>query len=114
MKNKITPLGLNVLVEMPEKQEKTKGGIYIPGQQAGTAQLMQLVAKIIDCGEDAFTNVFGEKNYLSRDAIGQYAIINMHAGLSFDIEDKKYRLISSDEIRAIISKELYEQIKSKL
>lgn len=113
MKNKsIIPLGLNVLVEMPEKEEKTKGGIIIP--TAETTQLMQIVAKIIDCGPDSFTNAFGNKNYIQSDALGQYAVINMHAGLSFDIGDKKYRLISSDEIRAIISPELYEQIKKEL
>jgi co-chaperonin GroES (HSP10) len=106
----IIPLGLNVLIEMPKKVEKTKAGIIIPTDNGEAHQITQKVAKIIECGEDAFTNAFGNPYYRKSAIIGKYAVINMHAGLEIDVRDCKYRLISSDEIRAIIDVGVYESL----
>jgi len=110
----IFPFSLNVLLEMPKVEEKTKGGIYLPDNLKGTQQLLQTVGLILDHGQDAFTNAFGNKYCNASRTVGCYAIINLHSGREIKLDDNTYRIVSSDEIIATITPKAYEEIKNKL
>jgi co-chaperonin GroES (HSP10) len=107
----INPLGYNVLLKMPEKKEKTNAGIILPN--ASTQMLFQRVGQIVDMGCKAFTDAFNEVDE-NKPSINDYVMINDHAGKDIKINEDLYRVVSSDEIRCKISKEIYDYFIDKL
>lgn len=107
----IKPLNYNVLLKMPPEQNKTKAGIIVPN--AKTKLLYQRVGQIVDMGCDAFTNAFNEIDK-NKPSIGDYVMFNDHAGKDVHLKDELYRLVSSDEIRCVITEETYLYFSEKL
>jgi chaperonin GroES len=100
----IQAIGINVLLEVPEKEEKTEGGIILPDNLKDARQLFGTVAKIVNMGEIAFIDVYG--NIPSeKPKIGDIVYINQHAGNDVRIKEKLYRMVSSDEIRGVVEVE---------
>lgn len=108
----IYPEGMNVLLEMPQVQEKTAGGIILPDALKTTQQLLQRIGLVLGYGDDAFVNAFGDKRPLLYKIVGSYVFINLHSGTEIKVGDMVYRLVSSDEIRAGIDEQTYEILKS--
>lgn len=106
-KTTVTPLGFNVLVEIVEFENKTKGGIIIPNNDEN--QIRSELVKIISYGESAFTDCFGVKNIPSIDQ--PYALIQKNAGQPFYLYEtqsnggKPHRLVQSDHILGAMNEE---------
>ncbi len=92
--NNITPLGFNVLVEIVEYEEKTQGGIIIPGNNE--KEIRSELVKIIKSGASAFTDCFGNQESPSQEQ--PYALIQKNAGQPFMIGNSRCRLVQSDHI----------------
>ena len=97
----ITPLGFNVLVEIVEHEDTTKGGIILPTNNE--KEIRSELVKIISHGESAFTDCFGNQNIPSSD--NPYALIQKNAGQPFLVNDKPCRLVQSDHILGVMNGE---------
>ena len=106
----ITPLGYNILLEMPDEEKVTESGIILTSSK--TDQLYKFVGKIIAIGSDAFTNAFGNLDPKSPKE-GEYVLINRHAGSDIRMNDKLYRIVSSDDVRCIIEYNTFKILSSK-
>ena len=84
----IQPLGYNVLLEMPEEENVTAGGIVLIDSK--TDQLYKYVGKIIAAGSDAFINAFGNIDPQAPKE-EEFVLINRHAGSDIRIKEKMYR-----------------------
>jgi chaperonin GroES len=92
----IKPLGDRVLVEPVEEKEVKKGGIIIPD----TAKEKPMEAIVIAVGTGK-TDDKGNKIPFEVKK-GDRVLISKYGGTEIKIEDKEYKILSSDDILAIL------------
>jgi chaperonin GroES len=89
MKNKITPLGENILVK-PEKQDKkTKSGIYLPDTAAEEKTQQGRVMAVGD----------SDKIKVKK---GQKVIYREYSGTDVKIEGEDYLIVKNEDILAVV------------
>ena len=86
---KIKPLGENVLVELSPKEEKTKGGLYLPENSDGKKPQEGKIAVV---GEEV-------KKSLKK---GQKVIFARYGGTEIKFEKKNYLILKSEDILAVV------------
>jgi chaperonin GroES len=93
---KVKPLGDRVLLESLEVAEQIKGGIVIPDSAKEKPQEYKVVAlgtgKVDDNGKKVPFDV----------KIGDLVLTNKYGGTEVKVEDKEYKLVSADDILAVL------------
>ena len=93
---KVKPLGDRVLLESLEVAEQVKGGIVIPDSAKEKPQEYKVVAlgtgKTDDNGKKIAFDV----------KIGDLVLTNKYGGTEVKVEDKEYKLVSADDILAVL------------
>lgn len=92
----VKPIGNRVLIELPEKEEKTKTGIFLP-ETASKERPMR--GKVVAVGGGARN----KKGALvpMQVTVGASVVYSQYAGDEIEVEGKKHLLIKEDEILAI-------------
>ena len=93
---KVKPLGDRVLLESLEVAEQVKGGIVIPDSAKEKPQEYKVVAlgtgKTDDKGKKIAFDV----------KIGDLVLTNKYGGTEVKVEDKEYKLVSAEDILAVL------------
>ena len=93
---KVKPLGDRVLLESVEVAEQVKGGIVIPDSAKEKPQEYKVVAlgtgKVDDSGKKVAFDV----------KVGDLVLTNKYGGTEVKVEDKEYKLVSADDILAVL------------
>lgn len=93
---KVKPLGDRVLLEPVEVAEQVKGGIVIPDSAKEKPQEYKVVAlgtgKTDDNGKKVAFDV----------KVGDLVLTNKYGGTEVKVEDKEYKLVSADDILAVL------------
>ncbi len=93
---KVKPLGDRVLLESIEVAEQVKGGIVIPDSAKEKPQEYKVVAlgtgKTDDKGKKVAFDV----------KVGDLVLTNKYGGTEVKVEDKEYKLVSADDILAVL------------
>jgi len=92
----IKPLGDRVLVEPIEEKEVKKGGIIIPDSAKEKPQEGKVVALGTGKTDDNGKKVPFEVK------VGDRVLVSKYGGTEVKLHDKEYKLLSSDDILAII------------
>ena len=92
----IKPLGDRVLVEPIEEKEVKKGGIIIPDSAKEKPQEGKVVALGTGKTDDNGKKVPFEVK------VGDRVLVSKYGGTEVKINDKEYKLLSSDDILGII------------
>ncbi len=94
----IQPLGDRVLVEQKQEAEQIKGGIVIPD----SAKEKPLEAVVVALG----TGKLDDKgNKIPFDVkVGDIVLTSKYGGTEVKYDDKEYKILSSSDILAVISK----------
>ena len=95
MKAKLKPLGGRVVVEPLEEKEKVEGGIIIPE----TAQEKPSEGKVVALGTGK-TDSKGNKVPFEVKP-GDRVLLSKYGGTEIDLDEKKYKILDSDDILAI-------------
>lgn len=96
----ILPVEFKVLVLPEETEEKTKGGIILPGDVKTRADMAQVKALLVATGGQAFSDWKGRVP-----EVGERVYIAKYAGLVAEGADgKSYRIINDKDCAAIITK----------
>ncbi len=92
----IKPIGNRVLIELVEKEAKTKGGIFLP-ETASKERPVR--GKVLAVG----SGTRNKKGTLipMQVKVGASVVYSQYAGDEIEIEGKKHLLIKEDEILAI-------------
>lgn len=93
---KIKPLGDRVLVEPIEEKEVRKGGIIIP--DTAKEKPTEAIVRALGTGK---TDDEGKKIPFEV-KVGDRVLISKYGGTEVKIDDKEYKILSSDDILAII------------
>ncbi len=97
MSAQIKPLGDRVLVEAAEEKEVQKGGIIIP--DSAKEKPMESVVVALGTGKkdsDGNDIAFEVK-------VGDRVLTSKYGGTEVKIDDKEYKILSSDDILAVIT-----------
>jgi len=97
----LRPMGYNVLVAVDVMEEKTAGGIYIPGKVAEREDSASEKGRIVAVSEMAFTGGdWAGVNDLPK--AGDLVRFQRYAGNEFDGEDgKKYRIVADTDLKGV-------------
>ena len=93
---KVKPLGDRILVEAVEEKEVKKGGIIIP--DTAKEKPTEAVVRVLGSGkkdDDGKTVPFEVK-------VGDRVLISKYGGTEIKLDDKEYKLLSSDDILAVL------------
>jgi chaperonin GroES len=88
-KEKIIPLGDNILIEFQEAKGKTETGIYLP--ETSSKETPQ-EGKIVAIGE-------GKEIKVKK---GQTVIFRPYSGTDIKLDGKKYMILKNEDILAIV------------
>jgi len=93
---KVKPIGDRVLLESLEVAEQVKGGILIPDSAKEKPQEYKVVAlgtgKTDDKGKKIAFDV----------KVGDLVLTNKYGGTEVKIEEKEYKLVSAEDILAVL------------
>jgi len=95
MTTNIRPLGDRVLVQLLPAEEMTKAGIIIPD----TAKDQSQQAKVVAVGPGKINDGTRQPMDVSE---GQTVLIGKYGGDEFKYEGEEYKIVSQDDILAII------------
>ena len=93
---KIKPLGDRILVESVEDKESKKGGIIIP--DSAKEKPTEAVVRVLGTGK---TDDDGKKVPFEV-KVGDRILISKYGGTEVKLDDKEYKLLSSDDVLAIL------------
>ena len=91
----IKPLFDKVVIEPTIKEETTKSGFFLPS----ASQEKQQTAKVIAVGPGG---IIDGKEIVMQVKVGDVVLCNKYAGSEFKIDGKEVRIISQNEILAIV------------
>ena len=95
------PQGYKMLIALPEFEEKTDGGIYIPGQAIDREQTASIVGFVIEMGSLCYmdTNKFPTGAWCKQ---GDWVIFRAYSGTRIKVHGKEFRLINDDTVEAVV------------
>lgn len=93
---KIKPLGDRVVISMVEREEKTRGGLFIPD----TAKEKPMEGKIVSVGEGRLLDNGTKVAPVVK--AGDRVIFDKYAGREVKMDDEEYLIISEKDILAVV------------
>ena len=93
----VKPLGDRILVEAVEEKEQKKGGIIIP--DSAKEKPMESVVRALGTGklDDSGKKIPFEVK------VGDRILVNKYGGTEIKLDGKEYKILSSDDVLAVIA-----------
>ncbi len=93
----VKPLGDRILVEAVEEKELKKGGIIIP--DSAKEKPMESVVRALGTGklDDSGKKIPFEVK------VGDRILVNKYGGTEIKLDGKEYKILSSDDVLAVIA-----------
>mgnify|MGYP002507739213 CR=1 FL=1 len=93
--------GFKILIALPELEEKTDGGIYLPEQVRNTEALATVVGFVLKMGDLCYLD---EKKFPNGPWCneGDWVLFRAYSGTRIKIHGKEFRLINDDMVEAVV------------
>lgn len=95
------PKGFKLLIALPELEEKTDGGIYLPEQVRNTEALATVVGFVLKAGDLAYQD---DKKFPTGAWCkeGDWVLFRAYSGTRIKIHGREFRLINDDMVEAVV------------
>lgn len=95
------PSGYRLLIALPEVEETTEGGIYIPEERRSAESVASVVGYVMKSGPDAYND---EKRFPNGPWCkeGDWIVMRAYSGTRLRIHGKELRIINDDSVEAVI------------
>jgi co-chaperonin GroES (HSP10) len=95
------PSGYRLLIAIPEVNEKTEGGVFMPEQLKKAEETASIVGFVVKAGPEAYgdTNKFPNGPWCNE---GDFVIFRSYSGTRFKVLGKEFRLINDDTVEAVV------------
>lgn len=95
------PQGYKMLIALPELEEKTDGGVFIPGATLDREQTASIVGFVIELGPLCYmdSNKFPTGAWCKQ---GDWVIFRAYSGTRIKVHGKEFRLINDDTVEAVV------------
>lgn len=98
----LKPMGYNILVAIDTLEEKTKGGILLPGQHKEREDSAATRGRLVDASPMAFTG--GDWTGAAAPEIGVEVLFQKYAGNEFEGQDGlKYRVMADTDLKGVFT-----------
>jgi co-chaperonin GroES (HSP10) len=95
------PSGYRLLIAIPEVNEKTDGGVFMPEQLKKAEETASIVGFVVKAGPEAYgdVNKFPNGPWCNE---GDFVIFRSYSGTRFKVLGKEFRLINDDTVEAVV------------
>jgi len=95
------PSGYRLLVALPEVEETTGGGIYIPEERRDAETVASITGFVLKSGPDAYSD---EKRFPNGPWCkeGDWIVMRAYSGTRLNIHGKEFRIINDDSVEAVV------------
>lgn len=95
------PKGYRILIAIPEVDEKTEGGVYMPDKLKSAEETASIVGFVLRLGDEAYTDPqrFPNGPWCKE---GEFVIFRSYSGTRFKVGGKEFRLINDDTVEAVV------------
>ena len=95
------PKGYKILINLPEPDKASKGGILKTQETIELEEVGSMVGFVIKMGPDAYRDKkrFPDGPYCKE---GDFIIMRSYSGTRFKVHGKEFRLINDDSVEAVV------------
>tara|TARA_R110000823_G_scaffold211015_2_gene341381 strand:- start:744 stop:1112 length:369 start_codon:yes stop_codon:yes gene_type:complete len=95
------PTGYKILIAVPEINEKTEGGVFMPDALKKAEETASVIGYVLKLGPDAYSDgsKFPHGPYCEK---GDFVIFRSYSGTRFKVMNKEFRLINDDTVEAVV------------
>tara|TARA_R110000751_G_scaffold293075_1_gene400536 strand:- start:302 stop:721 length:420 start_codon:yes stop_codon:yes gene_type:complete len=95
------PSGYRLLVALPEVEETTEGGIYLPEERRSAESVASIVGYVIETGPDCYrdSEKFPTGPWCEK---GDWVVMRAYSGTRISVKGKEFRLINDDSVEAVV------------
>ena len=95
------PTGYRLLIALPEVEETTEGGLYIPDERRTAESVASIVGFVLRVGPDAYGD---DKRFPNGPWCkeGDWIVMRAYSGTRLKIRGKEFRVINDDSVEAVI------------
>jgi len=95
------PSGFKMLIAMPELEEKTDSGIFIPESSRDREQTASIVGFVLKQGPLSYGD---ESKFPSGPwcKVGDWVVFRAYSGTRLKIHGKEFRIINDDTVEAVV------------
>tara|TARA_R110000824_G_C15189844_1_gene674609 strand:- start:1473 stop:1847 length:375 start_codon:yes stop_codon:yes gene_type:complete len=95
------PSGFRLLIALPEVEETTKGGLYIPDERRDAESVASIVGFVLGLGPDAYADKdrFPNGPWCKE---GDWIVMRAYSGTRLRIHGKEFRIINDDSVEAVV------------
>lgn len=95
------PKGYQILIALPEIEEKTEGGIFKPQETMQYEKTASVVGLVMRMGSDCYKD---EKRFPTGPYCeeGDWVIFHAYSGTRISVFGKEFRLINDDTVKAVV------------
>ena len=95
------PCGWKILIALPEKEDKTEGGVYVPEELRDREHIASITGMVLRMGPDAY----GDKEKFPSGPyckVGDWVMIPAYSGRGFFVHKQEFKLINDDTVEAVV------------
>ena len=95
------PSGFRLLIALPEVEETTEGGLYIPDERRDAESVASIVGCVLGLGPDAYADKdrFPNGPWCKE---GDWIVMRAYSGTRLRIHGKEFRIINDDSVEAVV------------
>jgi|TARA_S200002703_G_scaffold42819_2_gene37227 chaperonin GroES len=95
------PVGYRLLIAIPEKEEKTDGGILLPEDMRKREEAASMVGMVLKIGPDAYKDVerFPNGPWCKE---GDFILMRSYSGTRIDVHGQEFRIVNDDSVEAVV------------
>ena len=95
------PVGFRILIAIPEKEEKTEGGVLLPEDTRKREEAASLVGMVLKMGPDAYKDVerFPSGPWCKE---GDFILMRSYSGTLINVHGQEFRVINDDSVEAVV------------
>ena len=95
------PSGYRLLIALPEVEETTDAGLYIPDERRNAETVASIVGFVLKAGPDAYSD---EKRFPNGPWCneGDWIVMRAYSGTRLSIHGKEFRIINDDSVEAVV------------
>jgi chaperonin GroES len=95
------PAGYRILIALPDVDETTAGGIYVPDERRDAEQVATIVGFVMKVGPQAYMDEskFPTGPWCKE---GDWVVMRAYSGTRLSIHGKEFRIINDDSVEAVV------------
>lgn len=96
-----SPVGYRLLIALPDVEDKTKGGVFIPDKLREAEKVASVVGLVVAMGDLAYKDPdkFPNGAWCKE---GDYVIFRSYSGTRLKVGTQEFRVINDDTVEAVV------------